>query len=366
MKSKLIHLNILKSVEVGRLVKDVCREHGISDATYYNWKAKYGGMEASDIKRMKQLEEENAKLKRMFADLSLENRALKDVIEKKPLKPAEKREMADYLVQEHGLSLRRSCSVLRLSRTAYYYQPAMDKDEAVIKELVTITEHYPRYGFRKLFIKLRQAGFSWNHKRVYRVYCELKLNIRRKGKRRLASRHPEPLAVPDSLNHTWSADFMSDALNCGRRFRTFNVVDDFNREALAIEIDLSLPALRVIRVLDHIAANRGYPARLRLDNGPEFISLALADWAEKHGVILEFIQPGKPTQNSFVERFNRTYRNEILDFYLFRSLNEVRDITTNWMKEYNEERPHESLGDMSPLDYRLIKNRSENSNYNWH
>lgn len=149
--------------------------------------------------------------------------------------------------------------------------------------------------------------------------------------------------MPDSLNHTWSADFMSDALNCGRRLRTFNVVDDFNREALAIEIDLSLPALRVIGVLDPIAATRGYPARLRLDNGPEFISLVLADWAEKHGVVLEFIQPGKPTQNSFVERFNRTYRNEILDFYLLRSLNEVREITRKWMKEYNEERPHEQL-----------------------
>ncbi|MCP0914258.1 IS3 family transposase [Legionella sp. 27cVA30] len=359
-------LNILKHVENGRLVKDVCREHGISDATYYNWKAKYGGMEASDIKRMKQLEEENAKLKRMFADLSLENRALKDVIGKKALKPAEKREMADYLVNEYGMSLRQSCAALSLSRTGYYYQPAVNKDETVIKELMEVTERYPRYGFRKVFVKLRQAGFTWNHKRVYRVYCELQLNIRRKGKRRLPTRNPAPLAIPVTVNHTWSADFMSDALTCGRRFRTFNVVDDFNREALAIEVELSLPAQRVTRVLDSIAANRGYPAKLRLDNGPEFISLVLADWAEKHGVTLEFIQPGKPTQNSFIERFNRTYRNEILDFYLFRDLNEVREITGKWMKEYNEERPHESLGDLSPFDYKLIKNKSENSSLGWH
>lgn len=140
------------------------------------------------------------------------------------------------------------------------------------------------------------------------MYCSLKLNLRRKGKRRLPSRHPQPLAVPAAINQAWSADFMSDALLCGRRFRTFNVVDDFNREALSIDIDLNLPAQRVIRTLDRIAAWRGYPEKLRLDNGPEFISLALADWAETHGVLLDFIQPGKPTQNSFIERFNRTYR----------------------------------------------------------
>ncbi len=270
------------------------------------------------------------------------------------------------MMHEHGLSLRRSCMALSLSRTAYYHKPAIAKDEELIKELLTITERYPRYGFRKVYIKLRQAGFSWNHKRVYRVYCELRLNMKRKGKRRLAARHPEPLTVPSSLNHTWSADFMSDSLNCGRKFRTFNVVDDFNREALAIEVDLSLPALRVVRALDNIAASRGYPVKLRLDNGPEFISLTLADWAEKHGVVLEFIQPGKPTQNSFIERFNRTYRTEILDFYLFRHLDEVRSITEKWVVEYNEERPHQSLGDMTPLAYKLDKQKSQNSNYNRH
>lgn len=233
----------------------------------------------------------------------------------------------------------------------------------MIHELLSLTERFPRYGFRKVFVKLREAGFWWNHKRVHRVYCELGLNMRRKGKRRLPSRHPEPLAVPADLNHTWSADFMSDALNSGRRFRTFNVVDDFNREALAIEIDSGLPARRVVRVLDNIALFRGYPKKLRLDNGPEFISLTLADWAEKNGVILEFIQPGKPTQNSFIERFNRTYRNEVLDFYLFKSLQEVREITKKWLTEYNEERPHEALGDLSPSVYKMRKLKNGNSTY---
>ncbi|WP_421533483.1 DDE-type integrase/transposase/recombinase [Morganella morganii] len=171
---------------------------------------------------------------------------------------------------------------------------------------------------------MRRQGYSWNHKRIHRIYCLLKLNFRRKGKQRLSVRNPSPLATPEALNQSWSVDFMNDALVCGRRFRTFNVVDDFNREALSIEIDLNLPALRVVRVLDKIAANRGYPAMLRMDNGPEFISLALAKWAEKYAVKLEFIQQGKPTQNSFIERFNHTYRTEILDFYLLRTLNEVQ------------------------------------------
>ncbi|CBA21966.1 putative transposase insK [Erwinia amylovora] len=213
-------------------------------------------------------------------------------------------------------------------------------------------ERYPRYGFPTLFQVLRRQGYQWDHKRIHRIYCLLKLNFRRKGKQRLQVRNPSPLATPEALNQSWSVDFMHDALVCGRRFRTFNVVDDFNREALSIEIDLNLPAPRVVRVLDRIAANCGYPAMLRMDNGPEFISLALAEWAERHAVKLEFIQPGKPTQNAFIERFNRTYRTEILNFYLFRTLNEVREITEKGLSEYNCERPHESLNDMTPEEYR--------------
>lgn len=165
---------------------------------------------------------------------------------------------------------------------------------------------------------LRRNGYHWNHKRVHRIYCALNLNKRRKGKRRLPVRNSEPLVVPSTANHCWSMDFMSDALMCGRRFRTFNAVDDFNREILAIEIDLGLPAARVIRVLERIIAWRGYPTKLRMDNGPEFISLALAEWAEQNQIALEFIKPGTPTQNLFIERFNRTYREAVLNIYAFK------------------------------------------------
>jgi putative transposase len=151
----------------------------------------------------------------------------------------------------------------------------------------------------------------------------------------------------------------------GQRFRTFNVLDDFNREALAIEVDTTLPAARVVRVLDRVTAWRGCPAKLRMDNGPEFVSVALADWAERRGVMLEFIQPGKPTQNSFVERFNRTFREEVLDFYVFSRLSEVREITEDWLKQYNEQRPHEALGNLTPSEYLAVKS-PEVSTFDWH
>lgn len=178
-------------------------------------------------------------------------------------------------------------------------------------------------------------------------------------------RDPAPLAAPEHLNQSWSVDFMHDALVCGRRFRTFNVVDDINREVLAIEIDLNIPAQRVVRVLDRIAAHRGYPLKMRMDNGPELVSLTLAQCAEEHGVALEFIKLGMPTQNAFIERFNRTYRTEILDFYLFRTLDEAWKITERWLAEYNSERPHESLNNLTPKEYRLMAENPEISESAW-
>ena len=229
-----------------------------------------------------------------------------------------------------------------------------------------LSDRHPRYGFGKLFQLVRRRGYKWNHKRVYRVYCKLKLNLRRKGKKRLPARNPEPLSVPARMNQCWSVDFMSDSLWSGRKFRIFNVVDDFNREALGIEVDLNLPSERVIRKLDRIAAWRGYPAKLRMDNGPELTSVKMADWAEEHEVELEFIKPGKPTQNAYVERFNRTYREEILDMYVFNSLSDVRYRTDKWVDEYNEVRPHESLGNLTPKEYLAVNNPADNSTFDWH
>ena len=267
-----------------------------------------------------------------------------------------KRELVATLRHEHGLSERRACAAVNLRRSVNRYRSRPNRDGELVELLLQLAHQRPEEGFPKLFKRLRRRGWRWNHKRVHRVYCSLKLNKRRKGKKRLPTRCPAPLVAPEVMNACWSADFMSDALWGDRRFRTFNVVDDFNREVLAIEVDFNLPAARVVRTLERIAAERGYPLKLRLDNGPELVSVTLADWAEQHSVTLEFIKPGKPMQNGFIERFNRTYREAVLDMFVFQSLDEVREQTEKWLKEYNEERPHDALGDLTPREYLLTQN----------
>jgi putative transposase len=203
-----------------------------------------------------------------------------------------------------------------------------------------------------MFAYLRNQGYQWNHKRVYRVYRALGLNLRVKPKKRLPAREAKPLQPPVLPNRQWSLDFMSDSLRTGRAFRSLNILDEYNREALWIEIDSSLPARRVTRVLDQVAEWRGaYPKQLRLDNGPEFIAQEMARWAKLHQVTLAFIEPGKPAQNAYIERFNRTFREDVLDAYSFESLAEVRLLAEQWLEEYNTVRPHQALSNMTPHQY---------------
>lgn len=256
--------------------------------------------------------------------------------------------LVDYAIRMHEVSVNRACKVLNVSRSVYHYELKLAPDEEIKQELNRLAEKHCRYGFEKMFQKIRQRGYRWNHKRVYRVYCELKLNLRRKPKKRLPSRGKVALAQPERINMSWSLDFMSDACMNGTRFRTVNVLDDCNREALGIKASVSLPAKRVTEFLDRIADRRGYPLQLRLDNGPENISNEMVLWAKKHSIHIHYIQPGKPAQNAYIERFNRTYREEVLNMYLFKNIAEVQAITDQWLLEYNGERPHESLGNLTP------------------
>lgn len=268
--------------------------------------------------------------------------------------------MVAYLQSQHEFSERRACKAVSQPRSVQRYHAQPDNDDALVKALLTAVERYPDRGFPKLFRVLRAQGHPWNHKRVYRVYKALNLHRRRKGKRRLPSRTPQPLVQVLAPNTCWSMDFMSDALWCGRKFRSFNLIDDFNREALAIEIDLSLTSGRVVRVLERVAHSRGYPERLRMDNGPEFIATVLAEWAEEHDVLLDFIKPGRPMQNGYVERFNRSYREAVLDMHVFRNLDQVRDETEIWMQKYNEELPHGALGNLTPMAFLAAANHAPN------
>lgn len=202
-----------------------------------------------------------------------------------------------------------------------------------------------------MYSQIRRQGYAWNHKRVHRIYCELKLNLRIKPKKRIPTRVKNSLIQPIRPNICWSIDFMSDALTSGEKFRTLNIIDDYNREVLDIGIGISLPTIKVINFLDWIAETRGYPASIRTDNGPEFLSKLFIQWAKKHGIKLDYIQPGKPAQNGYIERFNRTYREEVLDVYLFDSIREVQKITKEWIYIYNNKRPHKSLANMSPHEF---------------
>jgi putative transposase len=261
--------------------------------------------------------------------------------------------VVNSLVSEHGMSQRRACQASGIARSTLRYRPIARDDSGVITFIQSHMAINPSHGFDLLYDSARYQGQPWGKTVLRRVYCELRLNLPRRGKKRLPARIKQPLLAADQPNLGWSCDFMSDALWSGRRFRTFNVIDEFNREVLRIEIDTSLPAARVIRALDELVEVRGAPKSIRLDNGPEFIAHALRNWAESKGIALQHIQPGKPTQNAFVERFNKTYRTEVLDCYVFDSLQEVRDMTEDWLHRYNHQRPHRSLGRIPPVQFRM-------------
>ena len=266
------------------------------------------------------------------------------------VKPSQRRQMAKVATEKHKVSVKLVCLAFQISETCYRYQPKLSQENALIADwLIRITHNQRNWGFGLCYLYLRNVkGFGWNHKRVYRIYRELELNLRIKPKKRLVRQKPESLSVPLAINDCWSMDFMHDQLSDGRRFRLFNVIDDFNREGLAIEVDFSLPAIRVKRALDQVIEWRGKPRQIRCDNGPEYISELLAGWAEDRGIDLLFIQPGNPQQNAYVERYNRTVRYDWLSHYLFAAIEEVQDYATRWLWTYNHERPNMALGGITP------------------
>ena len=258
--------------------------------------------------------------------------------------------MAQHAVHASRTTIRHACSTFGISETCYRATATRAPENAIIADwLLRLTTAYRTWGFGLCYLHLRNVKhFPWNHKRVYRIYRMLELNLRIKPRRRLVRAAPQPLAVPTAINQTWSMDFMHDQLRDGRSFRLFNVLDDHNREGLGIDVDLSLPAARVIRALDRIIAWRGRPQTIRCDNGPEYVSHAVQQWAKRRCIQLAFIQPGKPQQNAYVERFNRTVRYDWLAQQLFLTIAEVQDAATEWLWTYNNERPNMALGGITP------------------
>jgi putative transposase len=207
-------------------------------------------------------------------------------------------------------------------------------------------------GQNKFYQRIRRQGIPWNHKRVERVYKLMGLNKKKRTRKRIPARVKQPLIIPSAPNQTWSMDFMADSLVNGRRFRVLNIIDDYNREALRIEPYFSITSTRVIKIIDRVIVENTKPKAIRVDNGPEFIAEALREWCKDNEIDLMFIQPGRPMQNGYVERFNRSYRQDVLDANLFTNLSEVKILSDEFEEDYNLHRPHESLGDLTPVEYK--------------
>src|SRR5713226_8326014 len=247
-------------------------------------------------------------------------------------------------------SRQRACGLMELYRATCRYRRRRGEDQPLRMRLRELAEARRRFGYRRLQILLQREGWQVNHKRIYRLYVEEKLSLRRKrGRKR--SRVRQPLAEAVAANQVWSVDFMTDALSSGRRFRMLNIVDDYTRECLAIEVDTSLGGVRVVRVLEELKQRRGLPRQIRSDHGPEFVSRAVDQWAYEQGLQWHTIQPGRPMENGYVESFNGRFRDECLNENWFRDLADARDKIVQWKQDYNETRLHSSLQYRTPVEF---------------
>jgi putative transposase len=264
--------------------------------------------------------------------------------------PADRRTAVTHAMETAALSERQACRYTGFARASQRYQPCRPPRAELRARLHTLATLRPRWGYRRLYNLLRREGTVVNKKLVQRVYGEEGLAVRRRKRKRVAVPRT-PLPVPTRPNERWSMDFVSDALGDGRRFRALTIVDNFTRESPAIEVDTSLPGERVVRVLEQLAASRGLPTAIVCDNGPEFRSEAMDQWADRRGVALQFIQPGKPIQNAYAESFNSRLRDECLNESWFVSLVDARETIEAWRVDYNAARPHSGLADRTPEEF---------------
>jgi len=266
------------------------------------------------------------------------------------VKPAGKKPVVTALIHQHQLSERRACYLVGLSRTGYRYQSTPRCDEALTRRLKALAVTYSRYGYLLLHGLLKVEGLVINKKRTYRIYTEQGLQVRTKKRKKL-QRPRLPMVLPTKANDRWSMDFVSDQLSHGRRFRVLNIVDDFTREMVGQLVAVSITGNQVARYLDQLSEVRQLPPVITCDNGTEFTGKAMFFWAKENQVTLGFIQPGKPTQNAFVESLNGKFRNECLNQHWFRTLTEARWEIDQWRQHYNHVRPHSSLGYLPPVEF---------------
>ncbi|MBU2486446.1 MAG: IS3 family transposase [Alphaproteobacteria bacterium] len=355
-------IGILKEHQAGLGAKELCRKYGVSDATFYKWRAKFGGMEVSDAKKLKALEAENTKLKKLLAEQMMDVSTLKEMPGKKLLRPGARRRAVDWAMTQRGYRQRRACALAGIDPRVYRRSSTRSEDAELRARLKDLSSERRRFGYRRLHVLLRREGWQVNWKKLYRLYKEEGLTVRKRGGRKRALGTRSPMAIPQGPNQRWSLDFVSDSLTCGRRFRILNVIDDFSRECLASVVDTSLSGIRVARELDQIAEMRGYPCMVVSDNGTELTSNAILKWQEDRKVEWHYIAPGKPMQNGFVESFNGRMRDELLNEHLFDSLRHARNLVSAWRTDFNHYRPHSSLAGLTPREYANRSKEDQNLN----
>ncbi|WP_154821100.1 IS3 family transposase [Enterobacter hormaechei] len=343
-------IGFLREAEAGVAVKDLCRRHGFSEASYYLWRSKFGGMSVPDAKRLRELETENTRLKKLLAEQVFENDVIKDALRKKLVTAPARRELVRHLMDK-GLSERRALAVVRMSASALRYAPRPDRNVELRERILALAQRHKRYGVGMIHLKLRQEGRLVNYKRVERLYQEAKLQVRRRKRKKVPVGERQPLLRPTAANQVWSMDFVFDRTADGRVIKCLTVVDDATHEAVAIEVERAISGYRLTRVLDRLALSRGLPKVIRTDNGKEFCGKAMVTWAHERGVQLRLIEPGKPNQNAYVESFNGRLRDECLNEHWFTSLLQARSVIETWRREYNEERPKKALGGLTPAAY---------------
>ncbi|WP_369805999.1 IS3 family transposase [Sphingobium sp. 15-1] len=343
---------VLKQAELGMPIADLIRRVGITEQTFYRWKKQYAGLESDQVRELKQVVEENARLKRLVAELSLDKAVLQDGAIKKVSRPALMKQVVDYVVASHGYSQRRACRLTQQHRSTQRKPSTRDPRTAVRQRMHEIVATRIRYGYRRVHVMLKREGWSVGRNVVYRLYREEGLVLRTKQpRRRKMLVHREARCRPQRPNEAWSLDFVHDQLSGGEKFRMLTVVDIFSREALAIEVGQRLRGEHVAEVLNRLVRQRGAPRYLFADNGGEFTGRVVDLWAYHHNVRIDFSRPGKQTDNADIETFNGSLRDECLNVHWFRSIAEARRLIEGWRREYNESRPHSALGNLTPAEY---------------
>ncbi|MFZ0816322.1 MAG: IS3 family transposase [Candidatus Sulfotelmatobacter sp.] len=355
-------VTMLRQIEVsianGKTTPQACKEAEITIQTFYRWRKEYGGLKMDQAKRLKELEKENGKLKRLVAELALDKQILKDIAGGKLLSPERRRCAVEHARQEYEVSERRACRVVRQWRGTQRYLPLRRTDEDQLTQaILALAAKYGRYGYRRITALLRNAGWPVGKDRVQRIWRREGLKVPQKQRPRGRLWLGDGSCVrlrPERANHVWSYDFVKAMTHDGRALRILVVIDEYTRECLALRVARRLGSLQVIETLADVMLVRGIPEHIRSDNGPEFIAEELRKWLGKVGTRTLYIEPGSPWENGYCESFNGKLRDEFLNGEIFYSLKEAQILTERWRVEYNTERPHSALGYRPPAPQAIL------------